>query len=421
MLSGEELDRAFPFHIAVTQEMRVLHVGPSLARVEPELQAGSLADGVSFDRPAVPVELEAIRQSSNTVFVLRTRSGLRLRGQWLATSGQHLFVGSPMVHSLEELTAAGLSLADFAAHDPVTDYLFLLQTRDQALRDTRELHDQALRKQRALEEAHRSLLEQEALTQRAMRESQEKSSFLAGMSHELRTPLNAIIGYVELHLEEQEYGDVEHDLHKVLSSAQHLLSLINDVLDLARVESGRLRLRPVEIPLDGLIHEVLTTVHPLATRQGTTLVWPEQALPTICVDAVRLRQILLNLVVNAVRATPRGTVTLRVDQSADHEIGLEVDDTGVGMSAEVLSRLFRPYVQGPARTSAQRVGGTGLGLTMSRGLARLMGGDIEVTSTEGVGSTFRVRLPRGPAPPTRSARTEHKRSSTPEDGSPAAM
>ena len=238
----------------------------------------------------------------------------------------------------------------------------------------------------------RSCFTRQAMTQRAVSESQEKSVFLSGMSHELRTPLNTVIGYLEMYLEDVDRRN-EGDLHRVLSSARYLHALVHDIIDLTKVEAGELGLRPARVALDTLLVEVMESVRVSAERQGTRVSMPSGRLPVLHVDVARLRQIVVNLVSNAIRATPGGTVDIRVDRAKD-EVRISVVDTGVGMSPQLVSGLFLPY---PGRSSRghQRVGGGGLGLAMSRSLARLMGGDLEVSSTEGVGSIFTVRLPLG--------------------------
>jgi PAS domain S-box-containing protein len=226
-----------------------------------------------------------------------------------------------------------------------------------------------------------------------------KSQFLASMSHELRTPLNAIIGYSEM-LEEEvvERGDdgLLGDIRKIHGAGRHLLSLINDVLDLSKIEAGKMELVPETFAVRAMLDDVLTTVQPLVGRNGNTLALDCPADPgTMHTDLTRVRQVLLNLLSNASKFTERGTITLAVRRTGDAgrpAVEFQVRDTGIGMTPEQLGRLFEAFTQAEATTS-RRFGGTGLGLTISRTFCRMMGGDVAVASAPGRGSTFTVRLP----------------------------
>jgi PAS domain S-box-containing protein len=222
-----------------------------------------------------------------------------------------------------------------------------------------------------------------------------KTQFLASMSHELRTPLNAIIGYSELLREEAEERQLPSfvgDLDKIRGAGRHLLSLINDVLDLSKIEAGRVEIAPATFPLRLAIDEVTATVDPLVARRGNRL---ELRMPpdlgTMHSDETRIKQVLFNLLSNASKFTENGVITLDVHRNGDAMV-FAVSDTGIGMTQEQAARLFEAFVQADA-SIAQRYGGTGLGLAISRRLCRLMGGDVAVESEPGKGSTFTVRLP----------------------------
>jgi signal transduction histidine kinase len=226
-----------------------------------------------------------------------------------------------------------------------------------------------------------------------------KSQFLANMSHELRTPLNAVIGYAEMVYEDAtERGQLGllPDIERILSSARHLLALINDVLDLSKVEAGRMELFPEAIDADRLVEDVINGVAPMAAKNQNRLeVRCPDLLGTILNDGTRLRQILFNLLSNACKFTKEGTVTLeawREDDAVPGTIVLRVRDTGIGMSPEQTAKLFQAFTQADASTT-RRYGGTGLGLAISRSFARLMGGDVTVETQLGGGSTFTVRVP----------------------------
>jgi signal transduction histidine kinase len=228
--------------------------------------------------------------------------------------------------------------------------------------------------------------------------SQNKSQFLSSMSHELRTPLNAIIGLTDMMTANAARFGTEkalEPLKRVHNAGTHLLGLINQVLDLSKIEAGKLELSPETVTLAPLIDEVIGTARQLAEQNKNRLVVDAaQDLGALTVDPMRLRQILLNLLSNACKFTKQGDVTLRARKVADGHnfIELAVADTGIGMTAEQLTRLFQEFSQAEAST-AKTYGGTGLGLAITRKLARMMGGDVTVTSEHGKGSVFTVRLP----------------------------
>jgi signal transduction histidine kinase len=227
-----------------------------------------------------------------------------------------------------------------------------------------------------------------------------KSQFLASMSHELRTPLNAIIGLTEMMVTNAARFGTEkalEPLRRVNAAGTHLLSLINEVLDLSKIEAGKLDLNPEPVDLARLIDEVIGTAGQLAEKNKNRLiVEAQQNVGALKADPMRLKQILLNLLSNACKFTKEGEVALRVRKVADGRdwVELAVADSGIGMSAEQQAKLFQDFTQADSLT-ARRYGGTGLGLALSRKLARMMGGDVTVTSEPGKGSVFAVRLPVG--------------------------
>lgn len=234
--------------------------------------------------------------------------------------------------------------------------------------------------------------------------NETKSQFLANMSHELRTPLNAIIGYSEMLIEEAEEldpGDLASDLGKIQSAGKHLLELINNVLDISKIEAGKMELHLETLELEGLLREVVTTVQPLVEKTGSVLELRSRGeLGRIRADSVKLRQILLNLLSNAGKFTEHGTITLaaaRTATAATDGAGREwvvfrVSDTGIGMTPEQEAKLFQPFTQADASVT-RKYGGTGLGLSISKRFCEMMGGEMGVHSEPGAGSTFTVRLP----------------------------
>jgi signal transduction histidine kinase len=228
--------------------------------------------------------------------------------------------------------------------------------------------------------------------------SEHKSQFLASMSHELRTPLNAIIGLTEMMATNATRFGTEkalEPLRRVNAAGTHLLSLINEILDLSKIEAGKLELNPEPVDLARLVDEVIGTAGQLAEKNKNRLmVEAQENVGALTADSMRLKQILLNLLSNACKFTKEGEVALRVRKVADGRdwIELAVADTGIGLTAEQQAKLFQDFTQADSLT-ARRYGGTGLGLALSRKLARMMGGDVTVTSEPGKGSVFTVRLP----------------------------
>jgi GAF domain-containing protein len=243
--------------------------------------------------------------------------------------------------------------------------------------------------------------------------SRHKSQFVASMSHELRTPLNAIIGLTEMMVTNAARFGTEkatEPLKRVHRAGTHLLGLINQVLDLSKIEAGKLALNPESVNLATLIDEVVGTARQLAEQNKNRLVVEAQEkLGMLTVDPMRLRQILLNLLSNACKFTKQGEVALRVRKVVDGRNGIEfaVADTGIGMTAEQQAKLFEEFTQADSST-AQRYGGTGLGLAITRKLARMMGGEVAVASEPGKGSVFTVRLPGGGGAPARSSSEDVK-------------
>src|SRR5215831_6454193 len=229
-----------------------------------------------------------------------------------------------------------------------------------------------------------------------------KSSFLANMSHELRTPLNAIIGYSEILQEDAaEKGDKApiDDLQKIESAGRHLLGLINNILDLSKIEAGKMDVFIEAVDIQGLLEEVLSIVKPLADKSQNviTVICPAD-IGIFRSDQIKVKQCLLNLLSNANKFTSKGTLTVTVAREGDSRVGFRVSDTGVGMTKEQLGRLFQAFSQSDASTT-RRFGGTGLGLAITKHFCTILGGDVTVESSPGEGSTFTIRLPdHGGAP-----------------------
>ena len=254
-----------------------------------------------------------------------------------------------------------------------------------------EISTEALQKRiEELEEANKKL----------SHANQAKSIFLANMSHELRTPLNAIIGYSELLGEVADEMSIEEeigpDLQKIHSSGKHLLAIINDILDLSKIEAGKMELYNQNCDLEALVKEVVNTVQPIIDKNSNTLdLQLGNTLGSMSVDITRLRQILFNLLSNASKFTENGIVSIIVNRKRVNDsdwINLTIRDTGIGMSLTQLTGLFESFSQVHPQKDL-KYGGTGLGLAISKRICEMMGGDIFAESTPGEGSTFSVHLP----------------------------
>ncbi len=273
------------------------------------------------------------------------------------------------------------------------------QTR-QAIGAKREIHarNQVIEQQKADLEQARVIAER--AREQAETANRTKSAFLANMSHELRTPLNAVIGYTEMLEEDFADRDELHsslaDLGRIKGAARHLLQMINDVLDLSKIEAGKIELHVETFELAVLLDQVISTTQPLlAINRNSLQVHCAQESGSMQSDLTKLRQVLINLVSNASKFTQDGRISIETANGLDADgrpmVVFKVSDTGIGMTPSQLGRLFQPFVQADAETT-RKYGGTGLGLAISRRLCRLLGGDVTAISTFGEGSQFRATV-----------------------------
>jgi signal transduction histidine kinase/ActR/RegA family two-component response regulator len=339
---------------------RELPLSRSYVRLDHVTTVELQADDISAIGQTVTLEVRKIEFRGK--WISRTRLLGWLMTAWIGSGMLGLLLG--LLHFRSDLQASKIRLEQLAAID-------------------RERKETAAAREAALAEA--------------VALARQRSQFLAQMSHELRTPLNAIIGYAHLlgrdhdHLTERQSSG----LATIHESGQHLLTLINDILDLARVEAGRMELHPAAVHLDLFLQVLGNIMRVKAEEKGLAFSCePAPGLPSaVTVDETRLRQVLLNLLGNAVKFTDAGTVSLRVlpaPSDAGARLRFEVADSGIGMSAPQLARIFQPFEQ--VASTQRRAGGTGLGLAISQQLVHLMGGNIDVVSAPGKGSTFSFEI-----------------------------
>ena len=404
-LSPPQFATAFPFHIVLDERLRVLQTGSVLSRLCPALTEGTeLSEHFFVQRPVLQrVDFDAIHQHRKSLFVLQHREGpLRLRGEIVVQDRRLVFLGSPWVTEMADVSRIGLSLNDFAVHDPVVDLLFLLQTKNKALADAQEL-SQRLKAQK--DSLGAAMLAAEVAEQA----SRTKSEFLAVMSHEIRTPLNGVLGMLEYLLGGELSPRARHCAETAAKSGKTLLGIINDILDFSKVEAGKLELEQIDFNLRQTASDAIELLAYQASEKGLDVgVDVEREVPEVLRgDPARIRQVLVNYLANAIKFTISGRVGVRIrllDESRTHAtVRLEVEDTGIGIGMAKQQTVFEPFAQADSSTT-RKYSGTGLGLAICKKLAGLMGGEVGLLSEVGRGSTFwlSVRLEKGTAiAPTR--------------------
>ena len=397
IIDHEQFRKLFPFMFVLDQSMKVLEIGPALARIVVEMVPGSmLTDHFKLFRVGEnALDAEFLQRQTASLIVFQSiKSNLFLRMQVLFVKNpdRYLFVGSPWLRAAVELKDIGIVLPDFALHDSTVDLLQLQQNTNVSLHEAKELN---ITLERRVADRTSELSLANAELSRVM---QSKDDFLSAMSHELRTPLNAILGLSES-LCEGVYGGLtdkqSKSINTIAESGHHLLSLINDLLDIAKIGAGKMDLDWTNSNLEDLCKSSIRFISGLASKKKISVsLFTDPIASIIHADQRRLKQILVNLLSNAVKFTEAGGhISLQTRSNPERNaIEISVTDNGIGISNSDMERLFRPFTQLDSKLSRQYAG-TGLGLSLVLRLAELHGGSVEVKSELGKGSCFTVSLP----------------------------
>lgn len=387
IVSAAQFEKLFPFYFRVNGEGEVVYVGSSLAKLLGLIHLPCPFELLfHFVRPKGRLFDGSAKELEGEMVMLEISGGrAQLMGQvmYLPDLDQYMFAVSLAIQEPSEVVGLGLTFSDFAIQDQIFDFLMLLQTHRRAIVEADDLN-------KRLAEAHSV----------AVKASQLKSQFLANMSHELRTPMNGVLGMASV-LKDTEMDDVQKEcVETIVASGEGMLALVNDILDLSKIEAGHVELEKYPLSIASVAQGVYQTLKTAAERKGVEFEMNlDQAIPPrVLGDENRLRQVLLNLAGNAVKFTEKGlvSVTARLVDGSQSKTKFTISDTGIGMSPEVVSQLFQPFVQGDSSMS-KKFGGTGLGLSICKKLVEAMGGECGVESELGKGSTFWFTIDLEPA------------------------
>ncbi|MCB9879914.1 MAG: response regulator [Planctomycetes bacterium] len=392
-LENADFAVAVPFGFVVDTAGRLQVLGSALGR-RLRLQPGhDVHEALDVVRPWRSKRFVDLPLDPRATIVLRSRGGeLELRGNNLAVGdGRIAFVGSPVVRDIDDFQRRGLQLSDFAPSDATPELLLSMQATRTALEDARKLGAEL---KGALADAHAA--------------TDAKARFLAMMSHEIRTPLNGFGAMIDLLRDSALSGEQRDNLETMDLCARSLLVLVNDILDYSKLEAGKIELAPSPTPLATAMTQIVDHFRAAARERGVELLLRIECPRELHVmlDVERTRQVLANLIGNAIKFTEEGLVAVQVSGPADGVLTIDVLDTGLGIPQQNLARLFEPFVQGDS-TTTRRFGGTGLGLSISRQLARALGGEVRLVNTGPGGTWFRFTLgveecapPRAQSAPT---------------------
>ncbi|MFT7677890.1 MAG: two-component system sensor histidine kinase/response regulator [Planctomycetota bacterium] len=385
-LRAAEFCAAFPFYMVLGEDLRVERAGPVWSRFYPVL-GESFAERFDVVRPLMgkPCHDDLVDLCGDVFHLKLRHMELQMRGQIIGRARETVWLLSPLVNDLAELTRVGLSYSDLALHDPTVDLMVVMKTQATSLGDAKRM-TQKMRKGRE------RLAEANMLAEKARAEAEAagaaKHQFLTTMSHEIRTPLNGVLGMAQLLQDTILNQEQSRFLETLVKSSDALLVIINDILDFSKFESGKLLLEHIEFDPRLMLEQVADMLAPQAQEKGVGFVTcAEDSVPSALIgDETRVRQVLINLVNNAIKFTDDGHVAVTL-AFEDGRLRGEVADSGIGISESAQAGLFKPFSQADASTT-RRFGGTGLGLSICKLICEAMGGTVSVTSEESVGSKF---------------------------------
>ncbi|MGB1135059.1 MAG: ATP-binding protein, partial [bacterium] len=391
----EQLEIICPFHLLIGEDFRLVRLSHRLERLWPELSANSLLqDVVVIVRPRGVQSIEQLVQLTGMVIHLSVRShpSLLLRGQIIKLDAQWLFVGTPKISSVKEMTALGLELSDLPLHDSGGDFLMAMETSQSLLKESMQFAEEL---QVALEKEKETQVQLRTAKEAAEAANEAKNQIMANTSHELRTPLHGIINLADL-IRIGASGPVSpqavQDLEMIINSASRLNSLVNDILDFSKLQKQQLEIQHKPVDLFQVTEKSLALLKPLHREKPIDLQNElTKDLPLVDGDEDRIQQILFNLLGNALKFTESGEVRLSAVVQ-DGWVEVAVADTGIGIPQDKQERIFDAFEQGDASTERTH-GGTGLGLSVAKQLIELHGGRIWLESVVGQGSVFRFTLP----------------------------
>ena len=391
----EQLEIICPFHLLIGEDFRLVQLSRLLKRLWPELSENSLLqDVIVIVRPSGVQSIEQLVQLTGMVIHLSVRShpSLILRGQIIQLDSQWLFVGTPKISSVKEMTALGLDLSDLPLHDSGGYFLMAMETSQSLLKESVQFAEEL---QVALEKEKETQVQLRKAKEAAEAANEAKNQIMANTSHELRTPLHGIINLADL-IRIGASGPVSpqavQDLEMIINSASRLNSLVNDILDFSKLQKQQLEIQHKPVDLFQVAENSLALLKPLHREKPIDLQNElTKDLPLVDGDEDRIQQILLNLLGNALKFTESGEVRLSA-VIQDGWIELAVADTGIGIPQDKQERIFDAFEQGDASTERTH-GGTGLGLSVAKQLVELHGGRIWLESVVGQGSVFRFTLP----------------------------
>lgn len=380
IVDATHFEKLFPFSFVTTMDGKFTRIGPSLKKLYPQLKVDSdITPYFKFLKPNSVSFEQLIKNNDEGMVILEDVTGqFQLMGQIINSVRNNLciFVVNLFINDVHKLNRLNLTFNDFAVQDQVFDFLMLLQTHQQAIKEADIIN-------KKLAEA----------IQIATNASALKSQFLANMSHELRTPMNGVLGMASVLIETELTSDQKDYVESIITSGESMLNLINDILDLSKIEAGFIHLDIAKLRIDEIFEDVTETVKVAAQKKSLSLnTYVDPAIPKYMMgDFLRLKQVVLNFVGNAIKFTASGYVNinaiLQKNENNKYQIFFSVEDSGIGMNSATLDKIFNPFVQGDSSTT-KKFGGTGLGLSISKKLIEAMNGEIGVKSEVGKGTLF---------------------------------